>query len=94
MPETHLKGYGPEQELKDLDKPVEGMEFLTGVRGSVILADGVRWHTAGINRGKQSRSGIFGQYLPLYITADLEMKQQRELLDNPPELVCQMMGER
>ena len=62
------------------------------MRGSVLVMHGANWHTARPNRSDAPRSALLGMYTrPIYLTQE-DMPAQLADLDNPSELVRQLMG--
>lgn len=90
LPKSHLKGMPPPPEVKN--GWIEGGEILTGGRGSVVVMHGACWHTARPNKTDKVRSALLGMYMrPCFITQK-DMVGQLAELENPSELVCQLMG--
>ena len=88
VPYSHRKGRHP-GEPRDEWKP-DG-EILTGSRGSVVFAHGAWWHTARPNQTDQSRSCLLGMYMRPCVITQEDMQGQLDELDNPSELVKQLM---
>jgi len=90
VPFSHRKGHPPENPT---DQWRDDGEVLTGRRGSVVFAHGAWWHTARPNITDESRSCLLGMYmLPCFITQE-DMRGQLTELENPSDLVRQVMGE-
>ena len=90
VPYSHRKGHRPPPEIASRWHP--DAEILTGVRGSVLVMHGANWHTARPNRSAAARSALLGMYTrPIYLTQE-DMPAQLADLDNPSELVRQLMG--
>ena len=90
LPYSHRKGHRPPPEMVSQWHP--DAEILTGIRGSVMVMHGANWHTARPNSSHQARSALLGMYTrPFYITQE-DMRAQLAELDNPSELVRQLMG--
>ena len=90
MPGSHKKGHRPPPDMVNEWHP-EG-EILTGVRGSVMVYHGATWHTARPNNSDKPRSALLGMYTrPCYITQE-DMLAQLAFLQDPPEIVQQLMG--
>lgn len=90
IPCSHRKGHRPPPEMAS-DWHPDG-EILTAVRGSVMVMHGATWHTARPNRSNAARSALLGMYTrPIYVTQE-DMRAQLADLDNPSELVRQLMG--
>ena len=90
VPYSHLKGHRPAPEIAH--EWIEGAEILTGQRGSVMVMNGRTWHSARPNVTDKARSVLLGMYTrPFYVTQE-DMRAQLADLDNPSELVQQIMG--
>lgn len=90
MPFSHLKGHRPAPEVAH--QWMEGAEILTGQRGSVMVMSGKTWHSARPNVTDRARSVLLGMYTrPFYVTQE-DMRAQLAELENPSELVQQLMG--
>ncbi len=88
VPFSHRKGHPPDGDTSNWRQ--DG-EILTGTRGSVVLAHGAWWHTARPNTTQQSRSCLLGMYLMPWFIPQEDMRGQLEALENPSELVQQLM---
>lgn len=60
--------------------------------GSVIIAHGAAWHSAGWNRGKTPRTGIFGRYARSFMVTQEDMRPQLAVIDNPSPQVERLFG--
>ncbi len=90
LPFSHLKGHRPPEEIRN--KWIEEAEILTGQRGSVMVMNGKTWHSARPNVTDKARSVLLGMYCrPFYVTQE-DMRAQLADLENPSELVQQLMG--
>ena len=90
IPSSHRKGHRPAPEMAS-DWYPDG-EILTGVRGSVMVMHGATWHTARPNTSNAARSALLGMYTrPIYVTQE-NLRAQLADLDNPSDLVRQLMG--
>ena len=90
IPGSHRKGHRPPPEMASGWHP-DG-EILTGTRGSVMVMHGATWHTARPNNSDAARSALLGMYTrPIYVTQE-DMRAQLAELENPSELVRQLMG--
>ena len=90
LPYSHRKGHRPPPEI--VNQWIEEAEILTGLRGSVMVMHGATWHTARPNKTDIARSVLLGMYTrPIYVTQE-DMRAQLADLDNPSELVQQLMG--
>ena len=88
VPGSHAKGHSPDG---DTSAWREDGQVLTGMRGSVVFAHGAWWHTARPNRTEKSRSCLLGMYLkPCFIPQE-DMRGQLTELENPSELVHQLL---
>ena len=91
LPYSHLKGHRPPEEIRQ--EWIEEAEILTGERGSVMVMSGKTWHSARPNVYRQARVrscwGCIAR--PFYITQE-DMRAQLADLENPSELVQQLMG--
>ena len=90
VPFSHRKGHRPPPETAAEWNP--DAEILTGVRGSVMVMHGATWHTARPNTSNAPRSALLGMFIrPIYVTQE-DMRAQLADLDNPSELVQQLLG--
>jgi ectoine hydroxylase-related dioxygenase (phytanoyl-CoA dioxygenase family) len=90
VPCSHRKGHRPPPETAAEWNP--DAEILTGVRGSVMVMHGATWHTARPNNSNAPRSALLGMFIrPIYVTQE-DMRAQLADLDNPSELVRQLLG--
>ncbi len=90
LPYSHLTGHRPPPEI--VHRWLEEAEILTGRRGSVMVMNGKTWHTARPNVTDKARSVLLGMYTrPFYVTQE-DMRAQLADLENPSELVQQLMG--
>ena len=90
MPYSHRQGRRPPPEA--VNRWMEGAEILEGKRGSVMVMNGKTWHTARPNVTDRARSVLLGMYTrPFYVTQE-DMRAQLAELENPSELVRQIMG--
>ena len=90
LPHTHRKGHPPAPEMTN--QAQADAEILTGVRGSVMVFHGATWHSARPNRTNKARSALLGMYMrPFFVTQE-DMGAQLAKLDNPSEIVQQLMG--
>ena len=90
LPNSHLKGHRPAPEIAT--QWIEEAEVLTGQRGSVMVMNGRTWHSARPNVTDKARSVLLGMYIrPFYVTQE-NMRAQLADLENPSELVQQVMG--
>ena len=90
IPGSHRRGHRPP--LETASEWRSDAEILTGVRGSVMVMHGATWHTARPNNSDAARSALLGMYTrPIYVTQE-DMRAQLADLDNPSELVRQLMG--
>jgi ectoine hydroxylase-related dioxygenase (phytanoyl-CoA dioxygenase family) len=67
---------------------------LTGSEGSVILADGAWWHTSRPNVTKRTRRAVLVTYIRSYCVTQEDMRIQLTALDDPPEVVKHLLGEK
>ncbi len=88
VPYSHRKGKPPD-EPRDAWKS-DG-EILTGMQGSVVFAHGAWWHTARPNQTDQARSCLLGMYMRPCVITQEDMRGQLDELENPSELVEQLM---
>lgn len=90
LPYSHLKGHRPPADIGH--QWIEEAEILTGQRGSVMVMNGRTWHSARPNVTDKARSVLLGMYTrPFYVTQE-DMRAQLADLENPSELVQQVMG--
>lgn len=68
--------------------------ILTGRKGSAILADGGFWHTSRPNRTKRFRSTLLIKYIRSVCIPQEDMRYQLAQMEDPPELVRHLFGER
>ncbi|MEZ4863613.1 MAG: phytanoyl-CoA dioxygenase family protein [Caldilineaceae bacterium] len=88
LPGSHRLLRPPDRNWGWLDDAV----ILTGGRGSVMVMHGACWHTARPNHTDKARSALLGMYMrPCFITQE-DMRGQLAELENPSELVQQLMG--
>ena len=77
------------------EKPKEWREdgmVVTGTRGSVLVMDGLMWHTARPNISEGSRSCLLGMYtLPCCVAME-DMRGQLAEIAEPTDEVTQLMG--
>lgn len=70
---------------------IDEAEILTGTRGTVMLMHGACWHTARPNTTDNARSALLGMFMrPCFIPQE-DMRGQLAQLENPSELVHQLM---
>jgi ectoine hydroxylase-related dioxygenase (phytanoyl-CoA dioxygenase family) len=60
--------------------------------GSLILAHGAAWHSAGRNRTDQPRTAVFGRYARSFIVLQEDMRRQLAAIANPSPLVERLLG--
>jgi len=60
--------------------------------GSLVVAHGAIWHSAGRNTTDHPRTGIFGRYARSYIVPQEDLRHQLAAIENPPPLVERLMG--
>ena len=90
LPYTHRAGHPPPPEMSNQPQP--DAEILTGQRGSVMVFHGATWHSARPNRTDKARSALLGMYMrPFFVTQE-DMQAQLAKLENPSEIVRQLMG--
>ncbi|MEM7126042.1 MAG: phytanoyl-CoA dioxygenase family protein [Chloroflexota bacterium] len=89
LPKSHKRLCPPpKREIGWIDEA----KILTGVRGSIMVMHGACWHTARPNSTDKMRSALLGMYMrPCFIPQE-DMQGQLAELEDPPELVQQLMG--
>jgi len=60
--------------------------------GSLIVAHGAAWHSAGRNRTEKPRTAIFGRFARSFIIPQEDMKSQLAAIENPSSLVERLLG--
>jgi ectoine hydroxylase-related dioxygenase (phytanoyl-CoA dioxygenase family) len=60
--------------------------------GSLIVAHGAIWHSAGRNSSGQPRTAIFGRYARSFVVPQEDMKCQLGVIENPSPLVERLLG--
>lgn len=88
IPGSHREGRLPSLESRWTD----AAEILTGPRGSVIFAHGAWWHTSRPNRTEMSRSALLVTYTHTFCIPQEEMRMQLPHINEPSELVTQLLG--
>lgn len=88
IPYSHKKGHPPDEPRNEWRE--EGEIFL-GTRGSVVFSHGAWWHTARPNQSDHSRSCLLGMYLMPWFIPQEDMRAQLAQLENPSELVEQLL---
>ena len=87
---SHKLRRPPDPEIKN--QWIDEAEIVTGQRGSVVVMHGACWHTARPNQTQESRSVLLGMYMrPCFIPQE-DMRTQLAELENPSELVQQLLG--
>ena len=67
-------------------------QILTGERGGALVFHGALWHTARPNRSDKARSALLGMYTrPFFLTQE-DMLAQLAKVENPSEMLRQLMG--
>ena len=63
-------------------------------KGSLIIFNGLSWHTATSNFSYDSRTAILGQYLPYFITPMIDLKKNlnKKQLKNIDAGLRQLLG--
>ena len=88
VPQSHRRCVPP-------DNPdqwaVEG-QIVKGIRGSVVLLDGLLWHTSRPNQTASSRSALLGMYSRPCCVPMEDMRGQLAQIKNPSEVAKQLMG--
>ena len=90
VPNSHLKGHMPPPAWKT-QWPAEA-EILTGERGSALMFHGALWHSARPNRSDKARSALLGMYTRPFFLQMEDMLAQLERIENPSEMLRQLMG--
>ena len=62
--------------------------------GSLIVAHGAIWHTAGHNMTSRPRTAIFGRFARSFIVLQEDMKRQLAAVDSPSPLVERLFGKQ
>lgn len=91
VPGSHRKGHPPDGQT---DAWREDGHIMEAPAGSVVFAHGAWWHTARPNRTDQSRSCLLGMYIMPWFIPQEDMRAQLDQLDNPSEIVQQLLGGR
>lgn len=60
--------------------------------GSIIFAHGATWHSAGHNKSRADRIGIFARYARSFLIPQENMRDQLAHVDKPSNLVRRLMG--
>jgi ectoine hydroxylase-related dioxygenase (phytanoyl-CoA dioxygenase family) len=87
-PQSHRRCCPPD----DAEGWPDDGQIITGTRGSVVLLDGLLWHTARPNQSGQPRSALLGMYTRPCCLAMEKMRDQLAQIDNPSEIAKQLMG--
>lgn len=88
VPYSHLKLERPDAEYEWRDDA----EIATGRRGSVVVLHGAIWHTSRPNNSEASRSALLGMYIRPALTQMENMRGQLAEIEQPSELLSQLMG--
>jgi ectoine hydroxylase-related dioxygenase (phytanoyl-CoA dioxygenase family) len=88
IPGSHLRNTLPSLEEKWTDEA----KILVGQRGSVILADGLWWHTSRPNVSRKTRCAVLATYIRTHCVPQEDMRMQLASLENPSELVRRLLG--
>ena len=88
IPGSHLRPYIPEHNGNYDDS---GLTVEAPI-GSLILAHGACWHSAGYNRSDQPRTAIFGRYAWSFLIPQEEIKLQLSAINDPTPLVERLLG--
>ena len=89
VPYSHRFGKPPEPPT---DRWRDDGVILEGSRGSVALGHGAWYHTARPNRTNEYRCCLLGMYLKPCIIPQEDMYGQLAQLENPSELIQQLLG--
>jgi ectoine hydroxylase-related dioxygenase (phytanoyl-CoA dioxygenase family) len=88
VPGSHRRTHLPEH---NGDYDHEGIT-LEAPAGSLIIAHGAIWHSAGRNQTNAPRTGIFGRYARSFIVLQEEMKAQLAAIDDPSPQIERLLG--
>ncbi len=88
-PYTHRKLHPPQP-----GDTHDDAEIITGVRGSVLVANGAFWHTARPNTTDKPRSALLGMYMRPCCIPQEDMLSQIADIENPTDLVRQLLCEK
>jgi ectoine hydroxylase-related dioxygenase (phytanoyl-CoA dioxygenase family) len=88
VPGSHRRPHLPEH---NANYDHEGVT-IEAPAGSLIVAHGATWHSAGRNRGVDPRTGIFGRYARSFIVLQEEMKSQLAAIKGPEAQVERLLG--
>lgn len=86
---------GSHKQLRPPDRTDEWHDdgvVLTGLRGSVAVLHGALWHTGRPNRTDKPRSCLLGMYIRPHCLPMEDMRGQLEAIDEPSDMVRQIMG--
>jgi ectoine hydroxylase-related dioxygenase (phytanoyl-CoA dioxygenase family) len=88
IPGSHLRTHLPEHN-GNYDN--EGVTVEASA-GSLIVAHGAIWHSAGRNSSGSARTGIFGRYARSFIIPQEDLRNQLHAITGPDPLVERLMG--
>lgn len=60
--------------------------------GSLIVAHGAIWHSAGCNTTTQPRTAVFGRFARSFMVLQEDMKRQLQAIPSPTPLVERLLG--
>jgi ectoine hydroxylase-related dioxygenase (phytanoyl-CoA dioxygenase family) len=88
IPGSHLRTHLPEHKG---NYEQEGVTVEASA-GSLIVAHGAIWHSAGRNSSASTRTGIFGRYARSFIIPQEDLRRQLDGIADPDSLIERLMG--
>ena len=68
-------------------------ETVLAPAGSLVVAHGAIWHSAGKNSSDRPRTAVFGRFARSYIILQEDMRSQLSVILNPSSLIERLLGQ-